>query len=250
MEDLFKEALTVMRNAFRHMERSVPQPQIQPWKNGVHFRYKERSIEQALIQKLARTVSGLTAIDVLLSKGLGQEQGVLQRVLDEIGEDIQFLSLAITNDSISKLHQEYLAAFFAEEFTERGPIPNDKKPSNVQRKKIRAYLLRVGHKKPNDFKLTSALTSLSSAYSGFVHAASPHIMEMYGGNPPRFHVEGMLYTPRMFSYTHDAWNYFNRGLMSFGIVAAALKEDHLFMSLDAYLQKFTKDSAPLREQWK
>lgn len=250
MENLFKEALTEMRNAFRHLERSVPQPQIQPWKKGIQFRYKEKSVEQALIQKLARTVTGLTAVDVLLSKGLGQEQGVLQRVLDEIGEDVQFLSLAITDDSITKLHQEYLAAFFAEEFNESGPISNDKKPNNVQRKKIRAYLLRVGHEKPNDFKLTNALASLNSIYSGYVHAASPHIMEMYGGNPPRFHVEGMLNTPRIHSYTQDAWNYFNRGLMSFGIVAAALKEDHLFQSLYAYVQKFEKDSAPLRDKWK
>jgi hypothetical protein len=248
MESLFKEALTVMRNAFHHLERSVPQPQIQQWNKGTHFRYEEKSIEQALVQKLARTVSGLTAIDVLLSKGLGQEQGIMQRVLDEIGEDVQFLTLAITDDSITRLHQEYLAAFFAEEFNEGGSSRNDKKPNNVPRKKIRAYLLRVGHKTPNDFKLANALATLSSASSGFVHAASPHIMEMYGGSPPRFHVEGMLNTPRMSSYTQDAWNYFNRGLMSFGVVAAALKKDHLFLSLDAYLQKFEEDSATLRKQ--
>lgn len=239
----------VMRNAFHHMEACVPQPQIQSWQKVFHFRYSEKSIEQALIQKLARTVSGLTAVNVLLSKGLGQEQGVLQRVLDDIGEDIQFLSLAISDDSITKLHQEYLEAFYAEEFNANGPNSNNKKPNNVQRKKIRAYLLRVGRRKANDFKLTNALASLHSAYSGFVHAASPHIMEMYGGNPPRFHVEGMLNTPRMYSYTQDAWNYFNRGLMSFGIVAAALKEDQLFVSLDAYLQKFEKDSALFREHW-
>lgn len=37
MEGLFKEALTVMRNSFWHLERVVPQPQIQRWKRGIHF---------------------------------------------------------------------------------------------------------------------------------------------------------------------------------------------------------------------
>ena len=40
-------------------------------------------------------------------------------------------------------------------------------------------------------------------YSGYVHAASPHIMEMYGGNPARFHVRGMHGTPRQDEHRDD-----------------------------------------------
>jgi hypothetical protein len=68
----------------------VPPPKQRPWKNGFVFRYTEKTIQQAIIQKLARTISGLYAIDLLLDRGLFQEQGMVQRVLDEIEEDIVF----------------------------------------------------------------------------------------------------------------------------------------------------------------
>ena len=49
--------------------------------------------------------------------------------------------------------------------------------------------------------------TLSQTYSGYIHGASIHIMDMYGGNPPKYHLTGMLNTPRMASYISDAWNY-------------------------------------------
>lgn len=51
-----------MENAFRRLEGQVPAPQWQPWNDGFVLRHKEQMIEQALIQKLARVVSGLHAI--------------------------------------------------------------------------------------------------------------------------------------------------------------------------------------------
>ena len=249
MEKLFQEALGVMCKAFRHIEECVPKPCRTPFKNSFVWRYKEESIEQALVQKLARVVSGLTAVNVLLAHGLLQEQGVLHRVLDELTEDIHFLVAAITDDEITKLHSKFLAAFFAEEFDDAGPIPGHKKPNSVQRKEIGAYLARVVHKKPNDFAILSAGAALSSAYAGFVHAASPHIMDLYGGMPPRFQVEGMLNTPRMYENTQDAWNYFYRGLVSAAMVAAAIKEDELFLILETRIKKFETDSEPLRRGW-
>ena len=56
--------------------------------------------------------------------------------------------------------------------------------------------------------------TLSKAYSGYVHGASPHIMDMYGGNPPRFHTAGMLGTPRMAEHSDDLWNYMYRSFIS------------------------------------
>ena len=45
---------------------------------------------------------------------------------------------------------------------------------------------------------------------------------MYGGNPPHFHVRGMLGTPRMVEYERDIWNYFERGMADFVIAAGIL----------------------------
>lgn len=116
MRPLFQQTLKVMIQAFRRLEQQVPPPQPVPWKDGFVFRHVEKTVQQALVQKLARVVSGLHAIDVLLLRGFVQEQGVLNRTFDEINEDIAFLAAAITNDTVTELHKQYLEAFYAEEF--------------------------------------------------------------------------------------------------------------------------------------
>lgn len=92
-----------MENAFRRLEQQVPPPQARPWNDSFVLRYLEQTIEQALIQKLARVISGLRAVDLLLLHGHVQEQGVLHRTLDELNEDVFFLAAAITNDSATRL---------------------------------------------------------------------------------------------------------------------------------------------------
>ena len=61
----------------------------------------------------------------------------------------------------------------------------------VRRSKLQAYIanrkVRISAKQRH-----RAFETLTKTYSGFVHAASPQIMDMYGGSPPHFHVEGML----------------------------------------------------------
>src|SRR5215210_6773474 len=113
---LFTEALDVAEGAFHRLASQVPSPAEQDWGElGFVYRYNERSVYQALVLKLARQVSGLHALDVLLLHGLVQEQGVIQRTLDEIGEDILFLAHG-AQEGLAPLHEQYLYAFWAEEF--------------------------------------------------------------------------------------------------------------------------------------
>jgi hypothetical protein len=84
--------------------------------------------------------------------------------------------------------------------------------------------------------------TISSVYSGFVHAASPQIMDMVGGDPPKFHISGLLGTARMEEHIHDAWNYFYRGLLAVTVVAKAFGDKSLVDSLYDYIAKFEKAS--------
>ena len=191
------------------MEQQVPTPQPVPLKDSFVLRHVEKTIEQALIQKLARVVSGLHAMDVLLVNGLVQEQAVLNRTLDEISEDITFLAAAITNDTVTDLHKQYLAAFFAEEFDNPdSPVDSTQKRNYPPRRKIRGYTNQVLGEGINPSRALRAGESISKTYSGFVHAASPQIMDMCGGDPPRFHLTGMNGTPRIAEHVEDAWNYY------------------------------------------
>src|SRR5688572_6784656 len=56
------------------------------------FRYTERTPRQAIVLKLARNVTGLRAARILCLAGLFQEQSALNRMLDEIQDDVTFLS--------------------------------------------------------------------------------------------------------------------------------------------------------------
>ncbi|WP_331842205.1 hypothetical protein [Ralstonia solanacearum] len=86
----------------------VPSPKRVPLKDSYAFRYTEKTVHQALVQKLARVVSGLYAARLLMEAGLVQEQAALQRVLDEITEDISFLSFSVVLGESTAQHQTYL----------------------------------------------------------------------------------------------------------------------------------------------
>ena len=202
-----------MDAAFRDYEAAVSRP---VWirKHGGLFRFKEQNIPQALIQKLALVQSTLRAALLLLQHGHTMEQAMLQRVIDEANEDIQFLTAAIVKDKITPLHEQYLAAFWAEEFKDLSDPATHQSRAMAPRKKIRAYLANLGGKRLDPSGTAQAAKVVSKAYSGFVHGASPHIMESYGGSPPRFHTRGLAGSPRIPEYTRDLWNYMYRGLWS------------------------------------
>ena len=53
---LFSPILAVLDGAFRRLEAKVPAPQKVPWQDGFTYRHTERTIQQAIVQKLARRV--------------------------------------------------------------------------------------------------------------------------------------------------------------------------------------------------
>jgi hypothetical protein len=227
----FAPTLEVLEAAFRLLEARVPPPIRKTWKDSFVFRYAERTIHQAIVQKLARTISGLHAINALLAQGLFQEQGMVQRALDEIGEDIAFLSLGVIRGELTQRHQEYLDYFYAEEFDDPSDImASHKSRGMVKREKIRSYVSRAlwGEDSSRDNVVSKIITK---AYSGFVHAASPHIMDMYGGAPPRFDVSGEFRNLRRGEHTDDALNYFLRALFSMAFAAKAFGDEELFSEM-------------------
>jgi hypothetical protein len=136
LRGLLAETLAFMETSFRRLEEQVPEPKWQRTIHGLQARYDERSIQQALVQKLFRTITGLHALELLLFNGLAQEQGVIQRVLDELGEDIQFLAHAVTMGTVTPLHEAYLADFWAEEFDHHDPLKATQKRKTVSREKV------------------------------------------------------------------------------------------------------------------
>ncbi len=239
MPQLHTEAVLAMTNALRRIESSIPSPERVPLGNSFFFRYVNRGIREALVQKLARYISGLNAAAVLLGAGYVQEIGVLFRTLDEIQEDIFFLASAETNGARSERHVQYLQAFYADAVLSRKEDSLQiSKPSLVPRKKIRSHVMKVLGKGVNASRALDAEESVGTAYSGYVHAASENIMEMYGGDPPHFHVQGMLGTSRIHSCEQVAENYIYRGLMAATMVAKAFGDKPLVDALYEFLARY------------
>jgi len=237
MHEHYEQILKNMEDTLRVFESRVSYPRLSKTKNGYILRYKEKNIHQALVQKLARVVSGLHAARLLLAHGFVQELGALQRMLDEFNEDINFLACGIINRDMGDLHKRYLEYFYQEEFDESGRPLSAGRPT-IPRKKIRAYIAKLMTPGIPDNAKADPSKTLSSLYSGFVHGASPQIMDMCIGDPPLFRVRGLLGTRREKEHAEDLWNYFYRGILSFAITAKAFGDEALFNTFMQYRDNF------------
>ena len=141
MDGIYKQTLTFLEQVVNILAVKVPQPKLVVIGNFRAFRYEEQTIHQAIVQKLARMVSTLAATRLLFNNGFVQEQASLQRILDEISEDIQFLAFGVLEgDHKSELHCQYLDAFYQEEFDAETAIRSSQNRQMIPRRKIQAYL--------------------------------------------------------------------------------------------------------------
>lgn len=234
----YDQTLKSMADTLADLAARVPSPVLIENAGAYVYRYRERTIHQAIIQKLARVVSGLHAAHLLAAQGFFQEQGVLQRVIDELNEDVTFLSFGAITGDVTPLHLEYLDAFYQEEFDQPGDaLASSQRRPMVPRQKIRAYLSRTIRISDPSSK-AEVLRTISKIYSGFVHGASPHIMDMYGGAPPRWHVAGMLATPLTEDHREDLWNSVYRAIGSFALAAKAFGVEELYIVVRDYMRAF------------
>ena len=243
MKTLYLQTLQNMESTLAVLEGRVPPPQRIPILDSFVFRYTDKSIYQAIIQKLARIVSGLYAALTLLENGFIQEQAALQRMLEEFQEDVTFLANAVIWNDFTDLHRRYLDAFYEEEFDKPDdPVSSTQKRPMVPRDKIRAFIARIEDSGLDTSRGVALTRMLSKAYSGYIHGASPQIMEMYGGNPPRFHVSGIYAEPLFSDHQYDLWNYFYRGICAFGFAAKAFGDEAQFVKIQQYRDDFARQS--------
>lgn len=225
------------------MEAALPKARLISRGPTKVFRFQDPDIYHAIILKLARLVSLLRATQLLMEHGYTQEQGILHRAIDETHEDIVFLTCAVTNDTVTELHQRYLEAFWQEQFEhgDNGELETNSRPM-IPRKKIRAYIFRTLGGGGDLSTANKSGYTIYSGFSGFVHGAAPHIMDLYGGSPPRFHTQGVKGTPREEEYRYDYWNYIYRGLLSCIFAAKAFGAADLVSDLEELTNQFMKET--------
>jgi len=160
-------------------------------------------------------------------------------MLDEFHEDIAFLAFAILRNEVTPLHKEYLEAFYKEEFDSATLEATLDRPM-VRRQKIRAHLARLEQQPSDPSTFVTMYKTIHNGYSGYVHGAFPHIMDLVLGDPPTFHIHGMSGTPREQYHRYDLYNPFFRAIIAFAIAAKALGDEKLAQDLTAYHLEFDK----------
>lgn len=219
-----------MDDRFQQLVKCITPPARVRFDDGtIAYRYEEKGAAQAIIQKLALSISGLRAALHLLERGFVAEQAAICRIVNEAQEDVVFLVLASLDGSPDLLAQ-YLVAFFQEETatTEFKSGNHPKGRNTIGRKAILNFIARHEMSGDDPHTEVGAGLAIERTLSGFIHGASPHAMQSYDDRTGGFFTNGL---PVQHSITldhrHDMMNYIYRGLISLAYAAKAMAPAHL-----------------------
>lgn len=239
----YSDVVGELDQAFRRLERQVPPPQaVEMQGKGLAFRYIERLPHQAIIVKLSRIISDLKAVYLLLGQGFPQQVGVLKRILDDLHEDVHFIVLTMQEDTTeddkyAKLKDEFFRGFWEEEFDGETALESSQKRPSPKRSSIRAYCHRVGGL-PDPSTGDKLGTTIHKTFSGYVHGAAPHLMEMVReGAPPLFETGAVRGSWIWRDHVVDTSNYLLRSVYAFGMAAKAFGDEELWQNMrEIFLQ--------------
>ncbi|WP_050524382.1 hypothetical protein [Pseudorhodobacter wandonensis] len=243
MKVLYNETLDWMDQQILIFFSQVPNPRPIPKQNSFALRFVEQTIEQAIIQKLVRIVSGLRASNLLLETGFIQEQAALSRIVNELQDDVCFLAIASLQQTAPKILTQYLEAFYAEEKTIEQWRAKERVVgrNQVPRRKILKFIADHSGPQQGDLNSDSAIV-VGHAFSGYVHGASPHIMEMFDHVNNCFRTDAWPENPFRRGQEQDIWNYYHRGIIAFALATKAFGHDGTMEHAMAYLDYFERKS--------
>jgi hypothetical protein len=245
IDGVFVQTLRNMVQCVNALHRRLPRPQLVHVAPSIPMlRYVEQEPVQAVVMKLARIVSALMAARTLVHCGLCQDAGAMQRIVDELNDDVCFLCFAIIDGNFTPNHKRFLDEFWQEEFEDIGkPTMRNTLRNRVSRGDIQGYLSQ--HAVPagmDHSKVVHATKLVAKSYSGYVHGAGYHIMEMYGGDPGEFHFD-LRGTPNSYSQFEDLVNNHHRSIGSFFIAAKAFGDPELVEQVRAFRTFFEEHLA-------
>ena len=243
MIELFRETVSNLQSAMSQIESVVDAPAFVNDPAYPRFRHEEKSQKTAIFLKGVRIVSALNASIALLERGHIQECSVLYRTIDEFLEDIVFLKPPGADEEPSEAQQKFLTEFYQEEFdTGKSPLSSTQKRHRVPRRTIYNAIAQITSAFLNTYDGRELHRTISQTMSGYVHGAYPHIMELYGGDPPHYHLEGMLGTPLFDSCMEQSKHYFYRGIQSVMILSQIFSQEAILAELYTLRTHFEKEA--------
>jgi hypothetical protein len=241
---VFAKCTNRLATALRAIEDAlVPKPVFVDVFGQMQFRYEKHTVFHVAFLKGVRVVSGLNACFLLLSGGFVQEALVLVRTLDDFLNEMLFILENAESGTLDDNQKKFLEDFFKEEFQNpNNPLLNETRRETVPKKKIWASMARQMGPYVNPSDLQKMFQVTNDALSGYVHGAYPHIMELYGGTPPKFYLAGTRATPRIRELIHQIQIYTQRAITTFEGLAKSLGSKELYDYLHKTRDYFEKET--------
>jgi hypothetical protein len=195
-----EERILPLRRVVELLDSSLGGPTMYGSEESRGFRYENPDVRHFCLLKAARTVSALNAAMCLVREGYIQEICVLIRTIAEFTTHIEFVLDPNETEKHKEEVKRYLASFFADTLRERGAaIVKAQIPQGFVHRSLGQTLDTIAEAQGELEGRTPAATLYSAAYrvySNYVHGKYPEIMDLYGGRPGRFHLNGMSGTPK------------------------------------------------------
>ena len=166
------------------------------------FRYAKPGPKHFCLLKAARAVSGLNATISLIEDGYSQETAVIIRTIVECTSHIEFILSGYDGTKLDKQQRNYVDQYFKD--YRRDSSSDFLRPRVRQgdvHEVVGSLLDEQVKKSPSrsafeDIEGSKLMSNIYLTYSNYVHSRYPEVMDMFGGNPPHFHMRGMSGTPK------------------------------------------------------
>ncbi len=167
------------------------------------FRYGKPDARHFCLLKAVRAVSGMNACIQLTLGGYSQEIAVIVRTVVECTSHIEFVLLAANSSGVLAPGQQaqYVKKFF-EDFGRGEAAMDGVKPRVAQKdihQRVGQWLDSTSRELGRELAGSPTAEMMWRVYevnSNYVHARYPEVMDLYGGDPGHFHLNGMSGTPK------------------------------------------------------
>ena len=235
--EIYRKAIDHLENIIGVFEQELGAPV------PVHgaFIYESPSVKHVCFLKGVRIVSGLNALLVLLQAGYVTVMGVVIRTIGDCINDIYFLleHYPETTPEVEK----YISNFFDEIIEEPAISEEDRRKTyRTKVKKIHASRARLLSERMNFPVDRDMVYRIYSAYSGYVHAAYPNIMELYDDSQPnKFHLRGLKGTSRIENWEAIFTSLIRSVILVFGYMAEKYEKTELIQDIRIVLDWFEEE---------
>lgn len=241
---LYEITLSEMKKNFNLLHSKIEEPEYIELGSRKVFRYKNKSANIAMIQYMARVISGLCSTKLLIENTFIQECNTLFRTIDEFNQNISFLGYSLIDNEITSLQQTFLDNFFQEEFDNpENAFLSTQKRGMVSRDKIRACISQRKENLVNASDTQKNYETIDKFYSGFVHGTSVSIIDMYSANPSQYHLNGLSYKAPSVDLAKQYFeNRLYESILSLSFIALSFKENDIFEDIQSLRFEFEKET--------